>query len=105
MKKSDPDIFFTTVAYPIKGTPYFSDVAERVDRLKVWSEGSDRELRIRNRHSRQFYRYADKLLRSAVEFHRMGSKPDTDAATLAMLQNGIAEARAGLQATIAEVEA
>jgi radical SAM superfamily enzyme YgiQ (UPF0313 family) len=105
VKKTDPDIFFTTVAYPIKGTPYFSDVAERVDSLKAWSEGSDREFRIRNRHSRQFYRFADKLLRSEVEFHRIARKPETDAATVAALRSGIADARAGLQATAAEVEA
>ena len=28
VKRSNPDIFFTTVAYPIKGTPYYDEVAE-----------------------------------------------------------------------------
>lgn len=105
VKKADPDIFFTTVAYPIKGTPYFSDVADRVDALKLWKDTSDREFRIRNRHSRQFYKFADKLLRNEVELKRLGRKPDADPVNLAALQNGIAEARAGLQATHAEVEA
>ena len=105
VKKTDPDIFFTTVAYPIKGTPYFSEVEERVESTKLWQESSDREFRIRNRHSRQFYRFADKLLRSEVEFTRLRHKPDTDDATLAALRSGIAEARAGLQATRSEVEA
>jgi radical SAM superfamily enzyme YgiQ (UPF0313 family) len=105
VKKTDPDIFFTTVAYPIKGTPYFSDVAERVENLKLWSESSDRDFRIRNRHSRQFYRFADKLLRSEVDLKRLAHKADTDATTIAALRSGIADARAGLQATIAEVEA
>jgi anaerobic magnesium-protoporphyrin IX monomethyl ester cyclase len=105
VKKTDPDIFFTTVAYPIKGTPYFSEVAERVASQKSWSESSDREFQVRNRHSRQFYRFADKLLRSEVELKRLGPKADADATALAALQNGIAEARAGLQATISEVEA
>ncbi len=105
VKKSDPDIFFTTVAYPIKGTPYFSEVAERVDSLKAWRDGSDRDFRIRNRHSRQFYRFADKLLRSEVELNRLGLKPDSDRSSLASLQSGIDEARAGLQATYHEVEA
>jgi anaerobic magnesium-protoporphyrin IX monomethyl ester cyclase len=104
VKKTDPDIFFTTVAYPIKGTPYFADVAERVESAKQWSDGSDREFRVRNRHSRQFYRFADKLLRSEVELGRLGQKPDVNGASLAELRSGIAEARAGLQATIAEVE-
>lgn len=105
VKKTDPDIFFTTVAYPIKGTPYFSDVAERVDSPKLWSESSDRDFRIRNRHSRQFYRFADKLLRSEVELKRLASKPESDNCALATLRNGISEARAGLQATFSEVEA
>jgi anaerobic magnesium-protoporphyrin IX monomethyl ester cyclase len=104
VKKTDPDIFFTTVAYPIKGTPYFSEVAERVEPLKPWKDTSDREFRIRNRHSRQFYRFADKLLRGEVELTRLHHKPDVDAAAIAALRDGIAEARAGLQATHAEVE-
>jgi len=105
VKRSDPDIFFTTVAYPIKGTPYFSDVADRVENPKAWSESSDREFRVRRRHSRQFYRFADKLLRSEVELRRLGDKPDADEACVAALREGISEARAGLQATITEVEA
>lgn len=106
VKKTDPDIFFTTVAYPIKGTPYFSEVADRVENLKLWKESSDRESHIRNRHSRQFYKFADKLLRSEVELQRLGLKPDgADGDSLALLRSGIAEARAGLQATHAEVEA
>ena len=105
VKKTDPDIFFTTVAYPIKGTPYFSEVADRVEGLKLWSESSDREFRIRNRHSRQFYKFADKLLRSEVELNRLKPKPDADGAQLSALRVGIAEARAGLQATHTEVEA
>jgi anaerobic magnesium-protoporphyrin IX monomethyl ester cyclase len=105
VKKTDPDIFFTTVAYPIKGTPYFSDVAGRVESVKQWSEGSDRDFRVRNRHSRQFYRFADELLRSEVELKRLGQNPHTDAATIAALQSGIVDARSGLRATVAEVEA
>jgi anaerobic magnesium-protoporphyrin IX monomethyl ester cyclase len=104
VKKTDPDIFFTTVAYPIKGTPYFSEVAERVESVKKWSDSSDREFRVRNRHSRQFYRFADKLLRSEVELSRLRQKTDANDASLAQLKGGIAEARAGLQATISEVE-
>ncbi len=105
VKKSDPDIFFTTVAYPIKGTPYFSEVSDRVDSVKAWSESSDREFRVRKRHSRQFYRFADKLLRSEVELKHLGQKPEVDEASVVALRNGISEARAGLQATISEVEA
>lgn len=105
VKKTDPDIFFTTVAYPIKGTPYFSEVADRVENLQRWKESSDREFRIRNRHSRAYYGFADRLLRSEVELNRMGHKSDADESTISTLRSVIAEARAGLQATYSEVEA
>ncbi len=39
VKKTDPDIFFTTVAYPIKGTPYFSQVAARVREREAMEGG------------------------------------------------------------------
>lgn len=105
VKKADPDIFFTTVAYPIKGTPYFSDVADRVESLKLWKDSSDREFRIRNRHSREFYRFADQLLTTAVKLKRLGHQGNTDPNLVSELQHGIAEARAGLQTAAAEVEA
>ena len=105
VKRTDPDIFFTTVAYPIKGTPYFTDVADRVQSLKVWKDSSDREFSIRNRHSRQFYKFADKLLRSEVELKRLQLKRDADEVSIAALRSSIAEARAGLTAIQAEVEA
>jgi anaerobic magnesium-protoporphyrin IX monomethyl ester cyclase len=105
VKKTNPDIFFTTVAYPIKGTPYFNDVADRVEGLRIWKESSDREFRIRDRHSRQFYKFADKLLRSEVELKRLQLTPNANELSITALRSGIAEARAGLVATHAEVEA
>ena len=105
VKKTNPDIFFTTVSYPIKGTPYFTEVADRVESARLWSESTDREFRIRNRHSREYYRFADKLLRSEVELHRAGKSPDADSTKIATLCNGVAEARAGLAASFSEVEA
>ncbi len=104
VKKTDPDIFFTTVAYPIKGTPYFSEVAGRVESLKVWSQTSEREFRIRGRHSRQFYGFADKLLGSEVELQRLRNKATFDLAGVEELQARIADARANLHRAAAEVE-
>jgi radical SAM superfamily enzyme YgiQ (UPF0313 family) len=105
VKRTDPDIFFTTVAYPIKGTPYFSEVADRVSLLRPWESGSDREVIIRGRHSRRYYGFADQLLRAEVELERMRRKTDSDASAMALLQNKIADARAGLSASALEVDA
>ena len=105
VKKTDPDIFFTTVAYPIKGTPYFAEVESRVEELKSWNVGSDREVRIRNRHSRQFYSFADKLLRSEVELERLRNQAAPDGSAIAELQSKVSDFRASLAATAHEVEA
>ena len=64
VKQCRPDIFFTTVSYPIKGTPYFNKVADRLVTLGSWQERTDRDFKIRGRHSRNFYKHADELLRS-----------------------------------------
>ena len=106
VKRAAPDIFFTTVAYPIRGTPYFDEVADRVTRVTSWAEGSDRDFRIRGRHSRKFYQNADQLLRAEVELEKILSSnvPDTDSAVL-QIRGRIAQAREGLRNTFAESEA
>jgi anaerobic magnesium-protoporphyrin IX monomethyl ester cyclase len=105
VKRADPDVFFTTVAYPIKGTAYYSDVSSRLVPLKPWSEGSDRLCQIRSRHSRRFYRFADELLRSEVELSRLLSGPEDTADLGAELRGKISQAREGLLSTYGEVEA
>jgi radical SAM superfamily enzyme YgiQ (UPF0313 family) len=104
VKKTDPDIFFTTIAYPIKGTPYFSQVAPRVENAKPWHAGSDREARIVGRHSRRFYGFADQLLRTEVELERLRKNSDLENATVADLQRKIVGIRADLYAAAPEVE-
>src|SRR5579862_6128290 len=71
VSKSQPDIFFTTVSYPIKGTPYYKSMADRLVQLKPWSTTSDRELKIKGRHSQKFYSYADRLLKEEVQLARL----------------------------------
>lgn len=105
VKKTDPDIFLTTVAYPIRGTGYFNEVAERVVSSRTWEQGSDRDFQIRGRHSRRFYQNADRLLRAEVELKRLASADRSDDPILTELRQKIEQARQGMQATFAEVEA
>ncbi len=70
---------------------YYARVADRLVNVAPWGETSDREIRIRGRHSRQFYRHADELLRGTLD--------EIDGPKL------VAAARTGLRATMAEVEA
>jgi radical SAM superfamily enzyme YgiQ (UPF0313 family) len=66
VKACRPDVFLTTVSYPIKGTPYYGEVAPRLVRLGEWAASTDRDTSIRGRHSRHFYQLADLLLKNEV---------------------------------------
>jgi anaerobic magnesium-protoporphyrin IX monomethyl ester cyclase len=105
VSKSRPDVFLTTISYPIKGTPYYKRVADRLVQLEPWGRTSDRELQVKGRHSRQFYAQADKLLRGEVERARLlQMESELDGMALAALERNIEDARAGMQATYLEVE-
>ena len=66
MKTCLPDVFFTTVSYPIKSTPYYEEVAPRLVGIENWARTTDREFKVAGRHSRRYYQYADQLLKSEV---------------------------------------
>ena len=103
---SKPDIFFTTISYPIKGTPYYQRVEDRLVQLGPWSKTSDREIKIKGRHSRNYYAHADKLLRDEVQLARLHDKAPEEAPALqAELLANIQISRASLLASHAEVEA
>ncbi|MBL8117076.1 MAG: B12-binding domain-containing radical SAM protein, partial [Anaerolineae bacterium] len=70
LKISNPDIFLTTVAYPIKGTAYYAEVESRVLSEKSWDERSDRDLTVAGRYSRRFYNYATRWMVSEVALNR-----------------------------------
>jgi radical SAM superfamily enzyme YgiQ (UPF0313 family) len=91
VKRCAPDVFLTTISYPIKGTPYFETVRNRLTGDAAWGYSTDRDYRIAGRHSREFYRQADLLLKSEME-------PERDAGK-------IAGARRALHALAEEVEA
>lgn len=61
-----PDVCFTTVSYPIRGTPYYERVSSRLVTLGEWSKSTDRDIRIKGRHSRRFYQHADDLLKNEL---------------------------------------
>ena len=46
-RQSNPDVFFTTVSYPIKGTGYFDKVRDRVELPIAWAEALRSRLRDR----------------------------------------------------------
>lgn len=70
LKASSPDAFLTTVAYPIKGTEYFEQVRGQIAANGDWAGTTDRDLVIRGRHTRLYYRFANQWLVGEVARHR-----------------------------------
>jgi len=96
VKRADPDAFLTTVAYPIKDTPFFDQLADRVVTTGEWDHSTDREYEIRGRPSREFYREADRWLRHEAAFIRAGDRDSRRA------RKEAERARAALQALAAQ---
>jgi len=91
-----PDTFLTTTSYPIKGTPYYDEVADRLSSPLDWAESTDRDLIIRNRRPKEFYTYADHLLRSEVALAKLSRCGQPDFQMAEKLRHEVEEARRGL---------
>jgi radical SAM superfamily enzyme YgiQ (UPF0313 family) len=102
VKRWNPDVLLTTVAYPIRNTPYFATVADRATLTKEWSAATDRDFVIQGRHSRRYYQQADTWLRGEVAASRL-ERDDPEQAAARRLE--ALRARDSLLATSHEVEA
>ena len=102
VKRSLPDIHLTTVAYPIKNTGYFHKAADSIVLDKPWAAATDRDYRIRGRHTHAYYRYADTWLNKEVEAERLAER---DPEQVAALRAAAVQARAAMLAIAADVEA
>jgi anaerobic magnesium-protoporphyrin IX monomethyl ester cyclase len=65
LKHTSPDVFLTTVSYPIKGTPYYDQVADRLA-PQAWTDGTDRDLVVRGRPVRTYYDFARRWMTAEV---------------------------------------
>jgi radical SAM superfamily enzyme YgiQ (UPF0313 family) len=104
LKKANPDLFLTTVAYPIKGTPYYNEVESRVIDQLPWMERTDRDLTVAGRHSKRFYSYATRWMVNEVAAHKMRQSPNTDLRKLAKATLNAKVGRVGMSLTKGELE-
>ncbi len=70
LKASAPDVFLTTVAYPIKGTEYHTQVADRIVARHGWAGTTDRDVALRGRRARIYYDFARRWMTGEVARHR-----------------------------------
>lgn len=68
VRRQQPDIYLTTVAYPLRGTTLYDEVQDRIIYHQDWENHLQRELEIRDRFSRPLYQFAIKKL--ASDFRR-----------------------------------
>ena len=104
LKKANPDLFLTTVAYPIKGTPYYNEVESRVIEQMHWMERTDRDLTVAGRHSKRFYSYATRWMVNEVAAHKMRQSTNADVRKLVKAAVNAKIGRLGMALTKGEVE-
>jgi radical SAM superfamily enzyme YgiQ (UPF0313 family) len=102
VKRCLPDIHLTTVAYPIMNTGYFHKTAESVISDKDWADSTDRDYRIKGRHSRNYYKQADAWLNNEVAAVRI---EDENPAEAALRRAAATRARETMLAVALETEA
>ncbi len=104
LEESLPDDVLTTLAYPIKGTPYYEDVKDKLVSLKDWEDGSDRDVVVLGRGSRRFYGHAQRWIQSRVQLARHFSNGHLDPGAIAKTFVRTAQYRAAMYLTRREVE-
>jgi radical SAM superfamily enzyme YgiQ (UPF0313 family) len=104
LKAAAPDTFLTTVAYPIKGTPYYASVADRVVSHRAWDEGSDRDYTVVGRHSKRYYDFATRWMVGEVALHRQRHSASRSYRRMARTFVSAQIGRVGMLLTQREVE-
>jgi radical SAM superfamily enzyme YgiQ (UPF0313 family) len=104
LKKSNPDIFLTTVAYPIKGTPYYNEVESRVIETMTWQDRTDRDLTVAGRHSKRFYSFATRWMVNEVALDKMLKRKERNVKRLAKAAVNARIGRIGMSLTKRELE-
>ena len=66
LKHTAPDVFLTTVSYPIKGTPYYDTGGRSAARRRRGRDGTDRDLVVRGRPVRTYYDFARRWMTAEV---------------------------------------
>jgi radical SAM superfamily enzyme YgiQ (UPF0313 family) len=66
LKRTSPDVFLTTVSYPIKGTPYYERVSDRLSSPRPWHQATDRDLVIKGRPVKRYYDFARRWMTAEV---------------------------------------
>jgi anaerobic magnesium-protoporphyrin IX monomethyl ester cyclase len=98
LKRADPDQFTITVAYPIKGTPFYEQVQKDIVELRPWRETTDRDLTLRRPHSPLYYELAVSRVVNEVRSYQLARKASGPTLEVAKHRVKALMARAGMRA-------
>ncbi|OGS05649.1 MAG: B12-binding domain-containing radical SAM protein [Elusimicrobia bacterium RIFCSPLOWO2_12_FULL_59_9] len=104
LKKSAPDVFLSTVAYPIKGTRYYEAVSSKILSNLSWSARTDRDLKISGRRSKRFYAHATRWMDNEVNFHKLLTRNSLNLPRMLKLLANAKRGRLGMWWTRNETE-
>jgi radical SAM superfamily enzyme YgiQ (UPF0313 family) len=99
LKQAGPDLFLTTVAYPIRGTAYHERVAPRIVAERPWEARTDRDLVISGRRSRRYYEHATRWMVNEVNLHRARNSGEAGPLRKARMRLAAARSRLGMRLT------
>lgn len=74
LKKSNPDHFTITLAYPIKGTVFHEEITDLVTTQLDWKTSTDREIDFKRTYPRKYYDYAIKRVVNEVKYFQSQQK-------------------------------
>lgn len=104
LKICNPDVFLTTVAYPIKGTPFYAKVETDIVGGDEWETRADRDLTIAGRYSKRFYSFATRWMVNEVALNRARIAGDVPFKRMVKLWLNIQLGRWGMRLTLHERE-
>jgi anaerobic magnesium-protoporphyrin IX monomethyl ester cyclase len=70
LKTSNPDHYTITVAYPIKGTPLYSEVENLFVEDLPWDNSTDRDIDFKRTYNRKYYDHAINWIHYEMLYHR-----------------------------------
>ena len=70
LKVSNPDYYTITVAYPIKGTPLYSEVENLFVEDLPWDTSTDRDIDFKRTYNRKYYDHAISWIHYEMLYHR-----------------------------------
>jgi radical SAM superfamily enzyme YgiQ (UPF0313 family) len=91
VKECNPDVFLTTVSYPIKNTGYFRKVSDLVTLGQKWETATDRDYQVSSRPPKSYYESADRWLKKEMAAVRADNPEAAD-----LLRQEAAAARSAL---------